>query len=173
MTSAGGTTSRRQQHLPNGDIRTDHQITVSTTLLFNTFSTVDRPIVVAGRTCHDRMQALQRIFEHEIVHLGEMLAWNDSSCRQKRFQTIASRTFAHTDVVHQLITPQESAHARFGLRRGDAVAFQMDDQELVGTINRITKRATVLVRDKEGPMYSDGNRYAKFYVPLSMLRPTG
>jgi len=36
-------------------------------------------------------------------------------------------------------------------------------------VNRITKRATVLVEDERGMRYSDGKRYAKFYVPVASL----
>jgi hypothetical protein len=36
-------------------------------------------------------------------------------------------------------------------------------------VNRVTKRATVLVEDARGVRYSDGRRYAKFYVPVGML----
>jgi len=38
-----------------------------------------------------------------------------------------------------------------------------------GTVNRITKRATVLVEDPEGEPYSDGKRYRKYLVPLQLL----
>lgn len=173
MTSAGGTTSRKRQRVSKRKYRTDYQITVSTTLLFDTFNAVQRPIVVAGLSCNNRLQALQRIFEHEMIHLAEMLVWSESSCRGPRFQNIASRIFDHTDVVHQLITPQEKAHVAFGLRAGDVVTFHMDGVQYRGKINRITKRATVLVQDQSGPLYNDGNRYAKFYVPLSMLQRAG
>ena len=39
----------------------------------------------------------------------------------------------------------------------------------VGVVNRITRRATVLVEDQHGLPYSDGKRYKKFYVPFGSL----
>jgi hypothetical protein len=36
----------------------------------------------------------------------------------------------------------------------------------MGLVNRITKRATVLVEDAEGQKYSDGLRYKTYYVPI-------
>ena len=39
----------------------------------------------------------------------------------------------------------------------------------VGVVNRITRRATILVESDAGTAYSDGKRYLKFYIPLTML----
>ena len=39
----------------------------------------------------------------------------------------------------------------------------------VGVVNRVNKRATVLVEDAKGMPYSNGKRYSKFYVPVQML----
>ena len=58
-----------------------------------------------------------------------------------------------------------------GVVVGSQVAFTMDGQRLVGRVNRITKRATVLVSDPGGQPYSDGSRYTKYYVPLNGLTP--
>ena len=38
--------------------------------------------------------------------------------------------------------------------------------------NDRNRRATVLVESKEGQRYSDGKRYAKYYVPLNCLTAT-
>ena len=143
---------------------------ISTTLLYQTFYDVDRPVVVTGLRCQDRFDALQRIFEHEIVHLMEMLVWTDSSCTRERFQSIARRFFGHREHTHQLITPKERASAKFNIRPGDQVDFAFEGRRLVGIVNRITKRATVLVESADGERYSDGRCYSKYYVPVSHLR---
>jgi len=39
----------------------------------------------------------------------------------------------------------------------------------VGRVNRITRRATVLVENPHGALYSAGKRYRTYYVPLPML----
>ena len=149
-----------------------YEISVSTTLLFQCFGDDDhRPISVNGIACHDRMEALQRILEHEVVHLVEMLLWTTSSCSAGRFQSIASRFFGHTDHTHKLITPTERALARFGVKPGDQVRFRLEGVQHTGRVNRITKRATVLVKDAQGVRHSDGNRYATFYVPVELLEP--
>lgn len=166
---AGGKTARYTPR--NGSGRPYYEISVSTTLLFHTFQDVDRPIVVCGLPCGDRLEALQRVMEHELVHLIEMLIWTKSSCSAARFQAIASRFFGHTDHRHQLVTPVEKAITQFGIRPGDRVRFRFDGVEHVGKVNRISRRATVLVEDQRGPRYSDGKRYAKFYVPMAMLEP--
>ena len=98
-----------------------------------------------------------------------MLLWQASCCAAPRFRGIAGRFFGHTESTHQLITPDERAREKFGIRPGDRVKFVMEGSRYVGIVNRVTKRATVLVEDARGVRYSDGRRYAKFYVPVGML----
>lgn len=170
MTQAGGKATRRGYLNRRGAaVRLEYEIAVSTTLLFQTFQEDHRPVVMSGIDCRDRLEALQRVVEHEMTHLVELLIWEDSSCSARRFQSIANRFFGHTDHRHQLITPRERAFTKFGIKPGDRVSFRMDGQHYVGRINRITKRATVLVEDDRGQAYSDGKRYAKFYVPIGLL----
>jgi hypothetical protein len=170
MTRAGGVATRRELRVPNSNhLRTEYEIAVSTTLLFQTFQDDHRSVVMSGIECRDRLEALQRVLEHEMTHLVEMLIWVKSSCSAPRFQSIANRFFGHTDHRHQLITPREHALTKFGIRAGDRVSFRCDGQHHVGRVNRITRRATVLVEDERGQPYSDGKRYLKFYVPLGML----
>lgn len=159
-------------HYPHGDRFAPRQfeLVLSTTLLFQTFEDVDRPVEVTGRTCRNRLEAMQRVAEHEFVHLVEMLIWNDGNCSGPRFQSIARRHFGHTDFQHDLITQRERALRRFNLRVGDRVTFEHQGSTRYGRINRITRRATVLVPDPRGEPFCDGNRYARYYVPLERLR---
>ena len=158
-------------HYPQGDHqgRRRFELVLSTTLLFQTFEDVGRRVEVTGRQCHDRLEAMQRIAEHELVHLVEMLIWNDGNCSGPRFQSIAARYFGHTDYRHDLITQRERALTKFNVRVGDRVRFTHDGKTLTGRVNRITRRATVLVAHPQGQVFSDGNRYLRFYVPLERL----
>jgi len=149
------------------------ELVLSSTLLFQAFSDVDRPITVTGLECRDRLEAMQRVCEHELVHLLEMFLWKDSSCAGGRFQGIAGRFFGHTDYRHDLITQSERAARKFDLRVGSLVRFRHDGQDWVGRVNRITRRATVLVEDARGEPFGDGRRYLRFYVPLENLRREG
>ncbi len=170
MTSAGGRTTRTR---PLGQAPVTFEIAVSSTLLFRSFADVQRPITVAGIACNTRLEAMQRIFEHELIHLIEFMVWDDSSCAGARFQDLARRFFGHHGVVHDLITPRETARKKYGIRRGDRVVFRFENIAYTGIVNRITHRATVLVEDKHGRKYRDGHRYAKFYVPLDMITRVG
>lgn len=168
MTSSGGKTTYRCNR-SNG--RRWYEISVSTTILFGCFGGDDhRPIFCSGIVCHDRLEALQRVMEHELVHLIEMLLWDKSSCAKSRFHSISLRFFGHTEYKHGLITPKEKAIVKYGIRPGMTVRFRLDGVEHKGVVNRINKRATVLVEDSEGQPYSNGKRYAKFYVPVPMLK---
>ncbi len=171
MTSTGGKTVRMIQSFRDRRQSVRYEIVLSATLLFQTFGDLDRPVKVTGLICRNRLEAMQRILEHELIHLVEMLVWNESCCAAARFQSIAWRFFGHTEHKHDLITQQERARAKFNLHVGSLVQFQMAGKLYQGVVNRITRRATVLVRDPQGIQYEDGNRYRKFYVPLIMLRP--
>lgn len=170
MTSAAGKTTQRRKR-GSKSTAAGYEIAISTTLLFQTFEDDWRPITVSGVACKDRLEALQRIFEHEILHLLEMLIWNDSSCAKMRFRNFAAGCFGHTQSTHQLITPREVAREVYGLRNGQRVQFVFEGVRMQGIVNRVTKRATVLVPDPHGQRYSDGQHYSKYYIPLHMLTP--
>ncbi len=166
MTSKAGQTAMRRLR---GSKAAEYEIAVSSTLLFQAFAEASREITVAGLPCHDRLQALQRVMEHELVHLLELWLWDDSSCTRPRYQDIARRIFGHTDHTHRLITPRERASETYGIRAGIRVAFMFEGTRYEGVVNRVTKRATVLVEDPRGERYSNKKRYLKFYVPVSAL----
>lgn len=167
MTSAGGKTACYTDRRC-GTRR--YEISVSTTILFGCFLDDDhRPITASGIICRDRLDALQRVMEHELVHLIEMLLWDSSSCSQPRFHSITRRFFGHTENMHKLITPRERAIVKFGIKPGMTVRFRFDGVEHTGVVNRISKRATVLVVDARGQRYTNGKQYAKFYVPVQSL----
>jgi hypothetical protein len=146
------------------------ELVLSSTLLFQAFDDVDRPITVTGLRCNNRLEAMQRVCEHELVHLLEMFFWNDSSCSQCRFQDIAGRFFGHTEHSHDLITQRERAARNFGVRVGAYVRFRHEGKWINGWVNRITRRATVLVEDSRGERFTDGKCYVRFYVPVEQLK---
>jgi hypothetical protein len=51
-----------------------------------------------------------------------------------------------------------------------AARFTFEGVKRTGIVNRISKRATVLVEDREGQRYSNGKHYIKFYVPVQLLQ---
>lgn len=168
MTHCGGKTTTR---VKQGSSKKDFEIAIAPRLIFETFA-VQNTAVVTGNICADPLQALTRIMEHETLHLLEMALWNESSCARRRFKLLAERWFGHRESTHRLLTPSERAAKRFAIHVGQTVSFSFAGKTLVGTVNRITSRATVLVPDTTGPRYSDGKRYRKFYVPLKLLDKT-
>jgi hypothetical protein len=151
-------------------VKVDYEITISTTLLYNTFLDVERTVTVGGLVCRNRLESLQRIFEHELLHLAEFLGWGRSNCRADNFHALSRRIFAHEGAFHDLITPRETARSAFNIHVGDQVSFELDGNRFTGRVNRITRRATVLVEDPRGKLYSDGKHYVTCYVPLPLLR---
>jgi hypothetical protein len=173
MTRSAGLTILLQRRVPTpaGVVdRPEYEIAVSTFLLFQNFRESGRPVTVGGLPCRDRLEALQRTFEHELLHLAEFLAWGRSSCTAVNFHTLSRRIFGHEGVTHDLVTPRELAAESFQIRVGDLVSFEHEGLRRVGRVNRITKRATVLVEDAGGLPFSDGRSYATFYVPIQFLR---
>jgi hypothetical protein len=165
MTKSGGKTSCFTTH--SGEV--SYQISIAISMLFDGFAKTDRRVRVCGLDCENRLEAVQRIFEHEMVHLTELLCWGNSECAAQRFQGIAARLFLHRGHTHDLVTRRERA-ADLGIRVGALVKFTCEGRELTGRVNRITKRATVLVEDPDGAEYSDGRRYTTYYVPLAWLK---
>lgn len=171
MTRAGGKTTREETWNGKKLLDRKYDIAISTTLLFQTFKDGKKPVTVTGVQCHDRLQALQKIMEHEIIHLVEMIVWYHSDCFRRRFKSITGRLFGHTESTHQLTTVDERAMTEFGIKVGDQVSFGHEGKRYTGFVNRITKRATILVPTNKGELFSDGKRYAKFYVPIQNLKP--
>ena len=168
MTSAGGMTTMQTTKVKR-KTRVDFEIAIATTPLFASFRDEEKA-VVSGIECRDRLEALQRIMEHEMVHLIEMLLWTNSNCAANPFKNIVRRFFGHTESKHQLLTPRDLAKKKLGISPGDQVQFQADGLIVQGHVNRITKRATVLVPHARGQRYDDGRKYKKYYVPLNRLR---
>lgn len=171
MTRAGGKTTHRKAHHTKDTRIIDYEIAISSRLLFLSFEDLQRPIRIGGLACRNRLEAFQRIMEHEIIHLVEFLAWDATNCSQPRFKALIRNIFGHTEVHHDLITPAEDAAARHSVTIGSLVQFTFDGEKFTGRINRINQRATVLVKSKDGQRYSDGKRYVKYYVPINQLSP--
>ncbi|QEH38884.1 hypothetical protein OJF2_74940 [Aquisphaera giovannonii] len=173
LTRAGGQTMRQVRQVRKGSRtvqQVEYEISVSTTLLFSTFQNVEREVIVGGLVCRNRLESLQRIFEHELLHLAEFLGWGRSSCTAENFHRLSRRIFGHEGVTHDLVTPREQAAVAFDVRVGDTVRFDLEGVTYRGRVNRITRRATVLVESPHGEEFTDGRRYLTFYVPLPLLR---
>jgi hypothetical protein len=150
MTHAAGKTIQRRWRVgsPSGPVeRVGYEIAVSTLLLFPTFRAAGRPVTVGGR-----------------------LAWSRSGCARPIVHALSRRIFGREGSVHDLVTPREVAAERHGIRVGDRVRFEHEGNPYSGRVNRITRRATVLVEDPRGRLFSDGKTYAIFYVPLPLLQ---
>lgn len=125
---------------------------------------------VCGIKVDCSLLALMLIFEHELVHCLEVLNYGDTNCTEKRFKLIANNLFLHSESYHHLPTQIQLASKNMGINIGDNVKFMYEGEKLAGFIHAINKRATVLVKDSKGSMMDKkGNRYIKYYIPLSML----
>jgi hypothetical protein len=173
MTRAGGKTIRKRVGLRNGTLASSFEIAVATRMLFMNFRESHRPVTVCGLVCANRLEALQRIMEHEILHLAEMLYWGKSSCAAPRFKTLSANIFGHASSRHELITPLENAAIEHAIKIGARVEFDFDGKRLIGLVNRIHHRATVLVEARDGARYRGGNTYQKYYIPIALLRVCG
>jgi hypothetical protein len=176
MTRTAGKTTCRQERRSALTLRrtASIEIAVSAPLLR---APIDRDVgvLVSGVRCFDQLDALQRVFEHELVHvLMFCLGW-EPGCSTPTFREVASGLFGHRESKHRIELEPPAWRLRgatgdaVAIRPGDRVRFEHRGTRHEGFVNRITKRATVLVEDPRGTRYSDGGRYAKYYVPLSLL----
>ena len=164
MTSAGG----KIAYAKGTDAYT---IYLSTALIFQTFGGVTREITVNGIVCRDRLEATMRILEHEVIHLLELVFFDSTSCSKPRFKRLCQNIFGHTEVTHRLVTQAELAQEQHNLEVGSTVSFEYSGETYRGVISRITKRATVMVRDRAGDFRDlQGARYNKYYIPLEDLK---
>jgi hypothetical protein len=173
MTRAGGKTIRTRVGFRSGRPASYFEIAIATRMLFMNFREPHRPVTVCGLVCSNRLEALQRIMEHEILHLAEMLCWGKSSCAATRFKMLSANIFGHSSSKHELITSHEAAASQYAVNIGARVEFNFDGKRLIGLVNRIHRRATVLVEARDGVRYRSGKRYQKYYIPLPLLRVCG
>ena len=93
-TSRGGSLHRFRRPTPvPGEPPEWFEMTVSTSLLFDNLGAHRRTVSIGGHECVDRLDALQRIVEHEIIHLIEHVRWGDSSCARARFRWLVRAIF--------------------------------------------------------------------------------
>jgi len=142
--------------------------------LFFHYDQIDGSKNVCGFRTNNSLEALQLVLEHELCHVIEFIYFNKSNCSGERFKVIANNLFGHTESYHILPTHKQIAKQKLGLNIGDSVTFTFENNKLEGLLYNINKRATIMVRDKKGS-YTDkqGNRYSKYYVPLSLLKKQG
>ena len=169
MTSRGGSTALRKEKNKSGVATPVFEITIASDLLYQQFKTDNTNVIVNGLECTDRLFALQTILEHEITHLLELSLWNTSNCKGQRFQQMSHETFGHTEYTHRMSTRRALAARDHNIRPGSRVSFRHKGTHREGIVARITKGATVMVQSKKGSLYTDGNRYEKFYVPIAEL----
>jgi hypothetical protein len=164
MTRSAGMVTYRHESGP-------YTVSISGTLLLQAFGGSNDPVLVNGLACCDRLEATMRVLEHEIVHLLELTTFGSTSCARARFRRLSRSIFGHTDVTHELAGGGHRRSARIVVRPGDTVQFGYRGRLRRGVVCRITKRATVMVRDPRGT-YVDrvGARYSKYYVPLHCLQ---
>ncbi len=148
-----------------------YTISLSSVLLLHAFRDGHTPVVVNGIGCDDRLEATMRVLEHEIVHLLEFVLFGSSSCARPRFGELSGNLFGHTDVTHNLVPHTGPDSERHVVRVGDRACFEYKGSTHCGTICATTKRATVVVNDRNGTYVdSRGSRYSKYYVPFERLR---
>lgn len=169
LTKAAGKTIFYRQTTALG-IDKSYQIRIATDFFWE-YEKVARDIKVCGIKTQDALEALQLVFEHELCHLIEYVQTDTSSCHQKAFHTLAGNLFGHTEFTHQLPTNQEIARVHYGFLVGEKVSFDFEGKILTGLLHKVQKRAIVMVAQANGTFLdAKGVKYAKYYVPLEILK---
>lgn len=162
--------SARTGRARRGGSRAGYLLTLSSLLFVDGLFPGPRGTRLFGRYCEDRLDLLQRVLEHHLLHVAEELAYGKTRCGQERFQRLAFGIFGHTEFDEGLPSFADNAEEAFGLRVGDRVSFELEELPYEGVLERIGKRATVQVEHEEGEEHPDGKRYLKARVPLRLLR---
>ncbi len=169
MTRAAGKTNYPRNLAALPAEQREYEIRMGINFFFN-YNQLHRDKKVNGINTKDALEALQLVFEHEIVHLIELHCCGESSCHKERFKGLAKNIFGHTDSYHHLPTEKEIACTKYGFNAGDQVCFRHGGKEYRGFIHRVNKRATVMVPDEAG-LFQDrrGEKYSKWYIPIPNL----
>lgn len=147
----------------------DIEIRMATQVFLNYYK-ISKDKKVNGIKTRDVFEAFLLVFEHEICHLLEILFFQKTSCKGKVFKNLAYNIFGHLEVYHDLPMNTEVALEKYGFQVGDLVNFEYRGEVFSGFVNRITKRATVLVPDPDGDYVVRGMRCFKWYVPIEILK---
>jgi hypothetical protein len=150
MTSVGGKVSHRRSD------RKNLELTLSIPLAYESEN-----LVTSGIVCENREEVVRRVFEHELIHVMELVYFSDSSCSATRFKLLAHGYFGHTKSTHELSVNDKPQKKEITLNSnfqiGDKVIFKFRKTFHEGIITNITNRATVRTNT------------SKFYVPLNKL----
>lgn len=149
-----------------------HEIRISIRLLFDNFGKDKAPSSINGIEAQDRLQGLQLIFEHELLHLYEYLKWGQTSCRQNRFRELANTIFGHRETRHELITRDEQISREKGLSPGIRVRVDFPEGPVEGIVYRVSRHCTVLIPHPKGKWVDrEGERYRKIKASGHYLTP--
>ena len=161
MTSAAGKCIRTA-----GRIRYHYEIRISSNIIFN-YGNCEDGVGSGGLIASNRLEALQLVYEHELIHLAEFLYFGDSNCKTDRFKTMANNIFGHKSSYHDLPTNKDIAESEYEIKVGSNVNFEFNGEDFRGQVIRINRRATVLVKNSES---ESDNSYSKYYIPIDHLR---
>lgn len=152
--------------LRSRDMTTTCQIRMSTDFLLRL---TDGPFLVDGLSVSSAIEAFMLVLEHELCHAAEYALYGHVNAHQAVFRSLCQGLFGHTSITHQLPTRAQQAITG-NISVGTYVSFMHKNITLRGIVSRITKRATVMVKDPKG-IYIDSRRirYSRYLVPLSKL----
>ena len=127
------------------------------------------PFQLNGLFADTAQEAFLIVFEHELTHALEYAAYGKTG-HSSHFQMLSFQFFRHEDIHHNLPTRKVEA-AKNGLTVGSSVSFTYEGKTYHGTVSYVGKSATVMVPDSRGSFIDKrGRRYAKYRVPLSLLK---
>jgi len=112
--------------------------------------------------------------EDRVRRIETTLLTQSRHLRQPNFERIHSRDLeilfgACDQAIFRGCFSNALGNTPLRFRLSSRVSFVFEGTRLQGRVNRVTKRATVLVEDAAGQRYSDGRSYRKYYVPLAAL----
>lgn len=116
---------------------------------------------INGIVPKDRIEGLQLIFEHELIHMVLSLFINNIIGHNDLYRTIVFNLFGHTKVVHKISDTKLGKFTKKDFNIGDAIHFYNKKKENVrGKIIKLNpKRARI-----------DTDRGAIYDVPYEMLK---
>ena len=128
------------------------KLSISRVGISKLFSNNEKRLWVNGLNVRDRLEALQVVFEHEMVHMYMVLrGWSNKiksgkgkmyySSHGKLFQELAKRFFLHTDYRHALTNGESTGHlTKDRCKVGMNVIFTFKHKKCKGVIIKCNPR---------------------------------
>jgi ribosomal protein L35AE/L33A len=128
-----------------------YNIKLSQPIIMGTFRRGEKSHTSNGLQCHDRLECLMNVFEHELIHFiigithGHIKGDPIYKAHGLYFQQLMKAFFGHTEFKHSLTRNIDKPGKREDFKLGDHVSFESNNGEIItGTIEKLNPKRAII-----------------------------